>query len=86
MARRISKTPARPTLIARVIDAGARRKKQRSILDEREFEATDFTRAWRSMRCWAWRHGWEVETDKTQARTDGLVCLRPPTANKTSAE
>lgn len=74
----------RPTLIAKIFEIKPKRRKK--LLDEREFDALDFTRAWRSMRCWAWRHGLVIQTEKAKAKEEGVVQLCPPAANKTKAE
>ena len=50
-----SKQPA-PTLIAWYMVNDTR--------VDKPFKAQDFTRAWRSMRCWAWRNDFEIIEDK----------------------
>lgn len=71
---RTRKAPPPKTLVAKVFLKAGRRSR-RKLEDTREFTATDFTRAWRSMRCWAWRKGYEIITEKNEARDAYVVEL-----------
>lgn len=68
-----------PTLTANVFNTLKGRKSKQKIVLTRAFDAQDFTRAWRSMRCWAWRKGYIIVTEKDESKTTHQVALTPPT-------
>lgn len=69
--------PKKVTLTVKVVDQKAKRRRRKAILNQREFTHEDFTRAWRSMRCWAWRKNYTVVTSKEDARATGKAELAP---------